>query len=351
MLTEINGEKIDFHKFMQNSITAKFLLRNTDIIYTNKVSLDLLKLNHLKDIINKNFIALIPPEHIHLFEENVERVKQTKISQSIDIKMIDAQYNLIDVQIKIGSFVHVNEKLIQLNVEDITEKKETQKILIQSEKLSVMGELATGIVHEIRNPLTILKGFSQIIKDINDLSKIKYYISVMDSEIRRIEGIANDLLYFSKPHEQELSCYNLIKIIKDSVFLLESSAFKKHISINFNYSDTVNIKCDDIQLKQVFINLIKNAIEATPINGKISINLKKEKEKNLISIKDNGYGMPLELLNKLGTSFISTKENGTGLGLMVSYNIINNHKGTIFVESHEGIGTTFSIELPMIGKY
>ncbi len=143
---------------------------------------------------------------------------------------------------------------------------------------------------------------------------------------------------------------NVIYLMKEVIFLFESMAFKRHISIHFSCdSEYIEIEYDEMQLKQAFINFIKNAIEATATNGEITINITKDCTINMakISISDTGCGMTNEEIEKLGTSFFTTKENGTGLGIIVTYTIIKNHHGSIQVKSEKGQGSTFTIQLPV----
>lgn len=227
------------------------------------------------------------------------------------------------------------------------DEKETDHTCSQFDKQPLSGELSTSVIHEIRNPLTILKGLINML-EVETTNKGKDYLGIMTSEIERIEKIANDFLYYSKPQAHQIKQQNIIALIQTVVFLLEPSAQKKQVSIHCHYEATpININCDEVQMKQSIINLIKNAVEATPSNGEINIEIRQEKHTVLILISDTGSGISQESLSKLGTSFFTTKENGTGLGLMVTYKLIKDHGGKIDVSSKKGKGTTFSIQLPL----
>ncbi|MGG5253490.1 ATP-binding protein [Neobacillus sp. SM06] len=175
----------------------------------------------------------------------------------------------------------------------------------------------------------------------------------MTTELLRIEAIANDLLYFSKPHKINKKLINLVPLVKEVIYLFESLAFKRHISINFSCdNEYIAIECDEVQIKQALINFIKNAIEATSTNGEVTIKMEKDCNHNIakISVSDTGCGMTGDEIQKLGTSFFTTKEDGTGLGIFVTYTIIKNHNGTIEVKSEKGQGTTFTITLPFVSQ-
>lgn len=228
---------------------------------------------------------------------------------------------------------------------DISERKRTEDMLRQSEKLSAVGQLAAGIAHEIRNPLTSLKGFLQLMR-VNNSHKEVYY-EIMDSEFNRIETILSELLMVAKPQASTFTVCSINQIIHEVTTLLEAQAVLKGVQIVSEAEETIFVYCNSSQLKQVFINLIKNAIEAMDKGGIISTNVKKQQEYGIIRICDQGKGIPKEKLDQLGRPFYSTKEKGTGLGLMVTYQIIENHQGKMEVQSEKDIGTCFTITLPI----
>jgi signal transduction histidine kinase len=174
------------------------------------------------------------------------------------------------------------------------------------------------------------------------------YLQIMQSELEHIQTIANNLLKYSRPQYDTYTKVNVVSVIKDVLFLLETEAFKNHLTIHFDAKqDFYFVIGDKPQLKQVLLNLVKNALDATPAGKEIFIRIVKGTKQVQIQIEDQGCGIPEEQMNKLGTSFYTTKEKGTGLGLMVSFNIIKNHKGQIFLKSKEGEGSTFTIALPI----
>ncbi|SER76447.1 PAS domain-containing protein [Salipaludibacillus aurantiacus] len=228
---------------------------------------------------------------------------------------------------------------------DVTEKKKSEELLYQSEKLSAVGQLAAGIAHEIRNPLTSLKGFLQLIQ-MSGEGKQEYF-DIMNSEFARIEQILNELLILSKPQTSAKAVCSLNSLLDHIVTLLNTQAIIKNIYIYIEEeTEDLRIRCISNQIKQVFMNFIKNAIEAMD-NGKITVCLKKEKTFAVVEIIDEGCGIPESMLSRVGEPFFTTKEKGTGLGLMVSYQIIEDHDGDIEVESTEGVGTKFTIRLPL----
>jgi signal transduction histidine kinase len=233
------------------------------------------------------------------------------------------------------------------------ERRKTEELLKRTEKLSIVGQLASGIAHEIRNPLTSLKGFIQLFQSQSQpqqtAKNIEYY-GIMLSEINRINGIVDELLLFAKPKDTNFEKTDIRILLESTITLMTAQAVLHNIEIlsDFN-SDILYINCDSNKLKQVFINILKNAIEAMPNGGQITVQLNKLNEDEVtIRFVDEGCGIPKEELKKVGEIFYSTKEKGTGLGLMVSHKIIQDHQGSIYINSEIDKGTVVKVLLPIV---
>ncbi|WP_328050432.1 ATP-binding protein [Neobacillus cucumis] len=223
--------------------------------------------------------------------------------------------------------------------------------LRQKEKLAVIGQMAAGIAHEIRNPLSSLKGFTQLqherFPDTND------YYPIMIQEIDRINSIVDDLMYIGKPKKIMFEKASIEEIVAYTLSIIQYQAERQGITIETIMAGPLPpLHCDEKQLKQVFINLIKNAIEAMPDGGRIQIHVKviDKQQKLTISIQDEGVGIANENILNLGEPFFTTKKDGTGLGLMVTNQIINDHFGEIKIESFLNVGTKVIVILPIINK-
>ncbi len=265
---------------------------------------------------------------------------------SFDILTATRSGNEIDISITVTPVKNGECGIIALVflMKDITDKKRTEEALMQSEKLSVIGELAAGVAHEIRNPVTVLKGFVHLLSQENNK---KEFYNIMDKELERINQITNEFMALAKPQAVHFKKENLMELIQEVYLFLESEAFIHQVVMEVEgIEENIWLNCEPNQMKQVLINTIKNGMEAMPEGGKITIHTKLVEGFVHLLIKDEGTGIPEEVINKVGQPFFTTKEQGTGLGLMVSMKIIENHGGQLSIQSEENKGSTVEILLP-----
>lgn len=291
-------------------------------------------------------------QDVHL--EDVERVKQafqemitTKQPGTVDLRYLhqDGHWLVLESRCKPVLDLSGNVERMICVARDITERKQTEELLRNSDKLSIIGQLAAGIAHEIRNPLTSLRGFLQLLQE--QYESFAYY-NVMISELDRINFIASEFLLLAKPQSMNYKETNITSLLNDVIRLLDAQAILNNVQILTAYSnENWMITCEENQLKQVFINVLKNSIEAMPTGGTILVQMT-EPFANVLSLRfvDEGCGISPERIPLLGEPFYTTKEKGTGLGLMVSYKIIRDHQGTITVTSELNKGTIVEIRLP-----
>lgn len=231
-------------------------------------------------------------------------------------------------------------------IQDRTELLDAQEIIMQSEKLSQVGQLAAGMAHEIRNPLTSLKGFLKLLD--RDLTYSHKYIEIMERELGRIETITNELLITSKPSRSKFEMSNVHELVGDVIALVEVQARLCDVQITTSLeAKTPMVLGDQNQLKQVFLNVMQNAIESMSNGGRLHVQAIQRNHKIHVVVTDEGCGISEEDLKRVGSPFFTTKGNGTGLGIMVSGQIIQSHHGDMEIISQVGHGTTVTVTLPL----
>ena len=244
-------------------------------------------------------------------------------------------------------FNHLQDVFEQL--ENLIEKSMVFRELQRAEKMNAIGQLAASVAHEIRNPMTVVKGFLQIFLAKDEMSEEeRMYIRLMIEEMNRAETIINDYLSLAKPDLEKTESIDGKELAEKAMDLMNSYAkMSKNIIMLTPVLDQVTVRGNKNELHQVLINILKNGIEALKDGGELSLSLYTEGQYGVFEISDTGIGMTGEELQRLGTAFYSLKEKGTGMGLTVCYQIIDRMKGKIDVKSEKDVGTTFKIYVPL----
>lgn len=234
---------------------------------------------------------------------------------------------------------------------DLREIRELQEKVRRSERLASLGRLASGIAHEIRNPLSSIKGFAQYFQGkLKPSSQDREYTDIMIREVERLDRVIAGLLDFARPQDPHPEPISIREILDHSLELLQSDLREKEVEVQRSYDDGgINLNIDRDQITQAFINVFKNSLESMERGGKLRISLGQNRDKTMLEIKvsDTGRGISRENLSRIFDPFFSTKKKGTGLGLAITLKIIENHRGEVRVDSSEGEGTTFRIFLPL----
>ncbi|MFI8687011.1 ATP-binding protein [Rossellomorea sp. NPDC077527] len=218
----------------------------------------------------------------------------------------------------------------------------------QAERMKVTGQLAAAVAHEIRNPLTVVKGFLQYYAE-DEILREKQNFPMMINELDTAEHVISQFLSISKPDlAGKIHIINVDLVLKDVTELLIMYGLLNDNSIQLHVEKECHVSANSIELKQLFMNLIKNAIEASSEGGAVWVTANKEKRNVIIRITDTGRGMTNEELKSLGTPFYSLKSKGTGLGLMICYNIVEKYNGNITFQSAPGKGTTVTLQFPLV---
>lgn len=283
----------------------------------------------------------------------IDVLEENKKMLNIETKCKSKNGNSLDVKLLVYPLKNTTEKIegLVLIIEDISEIKKLENQVRRADKLSAVGELASGVAHEIRNPLGIIKTISQTInEDIKDNNieeeEIKEGIGIIIHEIDRANSVIKGLLDFAKPSVCQIKIQSIDKLLKDIVLITNKYAKQQNVKINYTCKEDKNILIDGEKLKQAFVNIIFNSVHAMQSGGNLNINLCIQKDWVKISFEDEGIGIPKNKLEKIFEPFYTTKDIGTGLGLSITHRIIEEHKGYINVESEIGKGTKLDIYIP-----
>ncbi|MEC2056355.1 ATP-binding protein [Peribacillus psychrosaccharolyticus] len=233
-------------------------------------------------------------------------------------------------------------------IENVNQKRTIDLELQRAEKLNVISQLAASVAHEVRNPMTSVRGFLQLLKEDEVITVTQNnYITIAIDELDHAQAIINDYLSLAKPHNEEKTLLNLSNEVKKAIELMTSFSTIFDIDIKSELEENLCIQGNRGEVKQVLINIIKNGIESMDMGGLLYVKLYKAADFVFIEIKDTGKGMTESQLKKIGTPFYTTKEKGTGIGMTITYQLIQSMRGSIRVESKLGKGTTFTITFPI----
>ncbi|MGG1556458.1 PAS domain S-box protein [Paenibacillus ferrarius] len=351
---ELNARTMQVESFIENNADAILICNSDERVESMNKSFEDLFGWPKEALVGMKIASLpfIPSEYLEETNRLCKQIRNGVSLSGIETRRLHKDGEFINVIISASPFFDGNGKLSGRSVtyRDITTWKMAQEHMKNSEKLSVAGQLAAGIAHEIRNPITSIKGFLHLMKSgVGDRNK---YFDIMTSEIERIELILSELLLLAKPQTIKYERKDIRVLLTQVMTLLDSQAILNNVQFVTEFKPGVtHIYCDENQLKQVFINFIKNSIESMPDGGNFRMKIHSTDEQELlIRLSDEGCGIPQDVLLKLGQPFITTKEQGTGLGFMVSKKIIENLAGTFKVQSEVGKGTVIDIRLPVSNK-
>ncbi|RXT07132.1 sensor histidine kinase [Ammoniphilus sp. CFH 90114] len=231
-------------------------------------------------------------------------------------------------------------------IESLSENEQMRVEIQRTEKLHALSHLAASIAHEVRNPLTVVRGFMQLLNEKKvDESEQKYF-HLMIEELDRAEHIIHNFLTLAKPQNDEVKCFDAGAEVGHVVSVASAYASLRNVKITLEIASSLMIEGNPATFSQVLLNIIKNGIEAMPDGGTLKVLGRREAGTVIISIIDQGVGMTQQEVNQLGTPFYSSKREGTGLGLLTSFRIVQMMNGTIKVTSKKGKGTQFSIRIP-----
>lgn len=228
---------------------------------------------------------------------------------------------------------------------------EIEDQLRRADRLTALGELSAGMAHEIRNPLGSIRGTAEILQDaFQPEDRYSEFTRILISEVDRLNQVLEDFLRFAQPEKGDNPCFSINEVLQDVLQLTAQQANKNSVKVLYQ-SETLPEVCGDAgQFKQVFLNLVLNALQAMEQGGQLMVETAYEEDRVIIHFRDNGCGIHETEIDRVFNPFYTTKDDGTGLGLAITYRIVQNHGGRISVESVLGKGTEFVLSLPLAGE-
>ncbi len=265
---------------------------------------------------------------------------------SLTLRLVRKDKRIIWIEKKCVLTYEEKENTLCLNgiIRDVTDRKELEQLTARAEKLNMVGEMAANVAHEIRNPLTTVRGYLQLMSRKPEFGSYKQRFDLILEELDRTNAIISEYLLLAKNKRIELKNCCLNTIVKKLFPLIQADANASNVAVSISLKRVPLLHLDENEIRQLILNLVRNGMEAMPKGGELTICTRCTRDNNqvILAIHDQGSGIPDHILENLGMPFITTKDNGTGLGLPICYRIANRHNATINVKS--GVyGTTFFV--------
>ena len=302
---------------------------------------------HAKDIVGKNLTEILGQQNWEIFHKVItdQRIGEREVN------IVTGQGQSIPLSVSASQLQGESGAVVVLR--DLREIKELEAKIHRNEKLAAIGRLAASVAHEIRNPLSSIKGLAQYLeKKMAPQKEDQLYASVIVREVDRLNRVVEDLLHYARPRPPVLKPCSLAELLNHALKLIESDAKNKGVTIDVQQEELSSVPLllvDRDQITQALLNVFINALDAMEANGKLSIQtlLTKEEREIELNISDTGCGIAPEDMTKIFDPFYSNKKTGTGVGLPLAHQIIEAHGGSIRVRSRIGEGTTVIIALPL----
>ncbi len=302
------------------------------------------------EVIGRNLDILIPPgyaSHQAYLDRFFKEKKSEIIGKTISLNAIRKNGETFPVELSLSMLNMGGAATFTAIIRDVTKQRQMESRILQSERLAAVGQAVAHVAHEIKNPLMIIGGFTSQIRSKLDEEKDIRKIDMVLDEVTRLERLAANLGDFTKEYKLVLRSSEINSVVGDVLNIMDGvHNDKKYFFKKCLLEKPCEINCDPDKLKQVFINIISNGIEAMPRGGSITVKVAKISGGVEISIIDEGRGIAAEEIKHIFEPFYTTREKGTGLGLAISYKIIQAHNGDIWAESEPGKGTTFIVQVP-----
>ncbi|WP_455244200.1 PAS domain S-box protein, partial [Petrachloros mirabilis] len=340
-----------YRRLIEVSPFAIFIHRGERIVFTNRQGLALVGASKVEDVTNRSLLEFIHPGDMDQVKHRIHRIVHEG-EQAIPAveRFIRLDGTEVDVEVVAARFVDEEGVGVEVFVRDVTERMRLEDQLKKAERLAELGTLASGMAHEIGTPMNVILGRAEYLMERVRDETVKKGLQTIVAQVERITRVMNQLLTFARRKPPEREPLALGDVIEDSLEMFHERLAKSRVEVQTQIdASSPKVRADRDQMSQVLINLIMNALHAMPEGGVLSIGMSSEgKELVKLTVADSGQGIPRDLVEKIFEPFFTTKEfgKGTGLGLTVVKGIVEEHQGTITVDSEEGKGTTFTILLP-----
>ncbi|MFE7061087.1 ATP-binding protein [Sutcliffiella sp. NPDC057660] len=340
-------QSLKLNEFTTNSLDVAILVltKQATIEYINKRCLTVLELDVEEDTYrNADFSSIHTPSFLK--QKLMEIHEEVYLNKVFKERICYDDEMLFQIQ---GVYFEQTEKVFFI-IHDRSYQQKFENLLIYKQQMESVSQISAGMAHELRNPLSVIKGFIQLSQITNNWSK--YYDTIM-AEINRMNSIIEDFLSVSRKKVKKQPIQPQ-QIFRSLVYIFQSECLLHNIDFDFEIDEVEDqVVVNEAMIKQVMLNFLRNAIEAYPDNQKSKFFLLRAKKMDMfyeITVMDNGKGMAEDVLDRIGKPFFTTKEKGNGLGIPLCKKIIEDHDGELFIDSKLGEGSTFCYRLPLHKK-
>ncbi|MCF8011643.1 MAG: PAS domain S-box protein [Clostridiales bacterium] len=343
----LKESEILYRTIFENTGTATFLFKRDNKISLVNTEFELLSGYSKEDIEGKKKCLdfVIGEDKELLLEYHSKRFNDPdKAPRKYETRFVDRHGNIKNIMVTVSVIPETQNRVASL--QDITEIRRFQQEMIRLEQLNLAAQMAAGIGHEIRNPMTTVRGMLQLYKEKEELTKYKENIDLMIDELDRANTIITQFLSLAKDKPVEKKNTSLNTIITTIFPLINANAFRYNMQIKLELGDISDLLLDDQEIKQLILNLVQNGLEEMEEGNTLTIRTFAKNEEVVLAVSDQGKGIKPEVFDKLGTSFLTTKDEGTGLGLAICYSIAARHNAVISVKTSSE-GSTFFVKFKL----
>lgn len=341
-------QQLDYKNYLINNMNEVFIIYNNDleITFVNNSNPELIGYGH-REVIGLPLLQFVAEEHRHNIARQIDECLSRGQQAAFETVLIRKNGSEALVRIKSSPIIKCgNIQGGMLLIEDISEHRKLEKQMARLDQLNTVGEMAAGIGHEIRNPMTAVKGFLQMLSQYEEYAHHQHYFQLMLEELERANSIISEFLSLAKNKLVDRQPHNLNSIISSLFPLLQADALLTEKALLLKLNDVPELLLDEKEIRQLIVNLVRNGMEAMEPGGTVTIETCLDGDDVILEIQDEGKGIAPDMLERLGTPFYTTKENGTGLGLAICYSIVARHGAAIEPIIRNG-GATIQVRFKM----